>query len=80
MQAETYLFFQGQTHAHPLLMFNSQCGTWEHGIKPHNLLWHGQHLGQLLDGEFWAPNKHLNEQGHQKLANMLIAEIDRVIL
>jgi hypothetical protein len=80
VQAETYLFFQGQTHAHPLLMFNSQCGTWEHGIKPHNLLWHGQHLGQLLDGEFWAPNKHLNEQGHQKLANMLIAEIDRVIL
>ena len=82
VQAETYLFFQGQQpDVAALLMFNSQCHTLEHGIMTDNLLWQGHDLNWLLpEREFWATNGHLNEQGHQKLANMLIAEIDRVIL
>jgi len=81
VQAETYLFFQGQTTVHPMLMFNSQCCTLEHGIMPDNLLWQGHDLNWLLpDSEIWATNGHLNEQGHQKLADILIKDIDRVIL
>lgn len=81
VQAETYLFFQGQVTTHPVLMFNSQCDTYNHGINPNNLLWQGDHLSRLLpDPELWAQNGHLNEQGHQNLAKMLITEIDRVIL
>lgn len=81
VQAETYLFFQGQTTVHPMLMFNSQCHTLEHGIMTDNLLWQGHDLNWLLpEREFWATNGHLNEQGHQKLADILIQDIDRVIL
>lgn len=81
VQAETYLFFQGQASVHPLLMFNSQCGSLEHGLAPDALLWHGHDLDWLLsDSDLWAPNGHLNEAGHQRLATLLIQEIDRVIL
>ena len=81
VQAETYLFFQGQTTVHPMLMFNSQCHTLQHGIMADNLLWQGHDLNWLLpEREFWATNGHLNEQGHQKLADILIQDIDRVIL
>ena len=81
VQAETYLFFQGQTTVHPMLMFNSQCHTLEHGIMTDNLLWQGHDLNWLLpESEIWATNGHLNEQGHQKLADILIQDIDRVIL
>lgn len=81
VQAETYLFFQGQTTVHPMLMFNSQCHTLQHGIMADNLLWQGHDLNWLLpESKFWATNGHLNEQGHQKLADILIQDIDRVIL
>lgn len=81
VQAETYLFFQGQAATVPVIMFNSQCDSLEHGLEPHNLLWHGHNLDRLLPySGLWATNGHLNEQGHQKLTDLLIAEIDRVIL
>ena len=81
VQAETYLFFQGQAATVPIIMFNSQCDSLEHGLEPHNLLWHGHNLDRLLpDAELWAPGGHLNEAGHERLATLLIHEIDRVII
>jgi hypothetical protein len=79
VQAETYLFFQGQATVHAMVMFNSQCDTLEHGLEPHNLLWQGHDLNWLLpEGKFWATNGHLNEVGHERLATLLIQEIDKL--
>lgn len=82
MQAETYLFFQGQNQqVGNVVMFNSQSASLNHSIRPENLLWQGQPLDQLLpDQQFWAQQGHLNESGHEKLAALLIQEIDRVTL
>lgn len=82
VQAETYLFFQGQESAvKHLFMFNSQMQSLDHVVRPRSLLWPDRCFEDLLpQPEFWAPNGHLNEAGHERIANMLILEIDRVIL
>lgn len=82
IQAETYLFFQGQQNdVGMLLMFNSQCDSLDHGMRPKSLLWPDTNLQQLLDHEpIWAPGGHLDERGHERVANLLIREIDCAIL
>jgi hypothetical protein len=82
VQAETYLFFQGQNaDTAALFMFNSQIGNYDHGLMPESLLWQGRSFENILkDPNCFAPFGHLNESGHQRVADLLIKEIDRVIL
>lgn len=82
IQAETYLFFQAQqSRFSGLLMFNSQPFDSQHSIQPDNLLWHGTALQDLIkQPEYQAPRGHFNENGHGRISEMLIQEIDRVIL
>ena len=82
VQAETYLFFQGQQQdVAALLMFNSQSPSLAHGISPEILLWQGQELPKVVnDPRCFTEIGHLNEAGHERLAALLIQEIDRVIL
>ena len=82
IQAETYLFFQGQSsEVAALLMFNSQYPSMEHGICPEALLWQGEELPKVInDTRCFTAIGHLNEAGHERLATLLIQEIDRVKL
>lgn len=82
VQAETYLFFQGQaSDVAALLMFNSQSPSLAHKIYPESLLWQGQELTQVInDPNCFTQIGHLNEAGHERLTTLLIQEIDRVIL
>lgn len=82
IQLETYLFFQAQYHVTAgLLQFNSQHWASIHRIRPHNLLWNGDDINKVVNHQrFYAPQGHLNEQGHERLCALLIDEINRVIL
>lgn len=82
VQAETYLFFQGQcSQTAGVLMFNTQGHPARHRVCPDNLLWNGHALQDLIsEAEYQAPNGHFNEKGHLRISEMLIREIDRVIL
>lgn len=82
VQAETYLFFQGQqSQVGLVLMFNSQTASLDHTVRPKSLAWPDACLQTLLPQKhLWAPNGHLNKAGHEMAAEMLIQEIDRVIL
>lgn len=82
VQAETYLFFQGQSlDVAALLMFNSQSPSLTHAIDAKSLLWQGQELTQVInDPDCFTQIGHLNEAGHERLTMLLIQEIDRVIL
>lgn len=81
VQAETYLFFQGQTtDVAAMFMFNSQGDSFVHDLMPKCLLWQGLTFEEWLGSECFAPKRHLNEFGHKQVAENLISEIDRVIL
>lgn len=82
IQAETYLFFQGQsTQLAGMLMFNSQHFHARHRVSANNLLWQGRALKDLVTApQYQAPHGHFNEKGHEQISDMLIHEIDRVII
>lgn len=82
VQAETYLFFQGQQpNTAGLLMFNSQKWNFNHCVLPNCLLWHGQCLVEILrDSNYFKPQKHLSEIGHERVSALLIEQIDHAIL
>jgi len=80
VQAETYLFFQGQQpDVAVLLMFNSQSPSLTPAIDPKSLLWQGQELPKIVnDVRCFTEIGHLNEEGHERLAALLIHEIDKL--
>lgn len=81
VQAETYLFFQGQqSQVGGLVMFNSQTASLDHSVRPESLAWPDACLQTLVPQKhFWAPDGHLNEAGHEMVAEMLIHEIGRAM-
>lgn len=75
---QAVLFFQGQDDRN-LLQFCTLRP--EIPMSASTLIWPTQGLRDLLDRPEWlAPNGHPNQLGHQRISELLIDEINRVIL
>jgi hypothetical protein len=71
---QAVMFFEGQSHRHPVRQFNVLSPPCL--VESHTLLWPSASLiGRLTKNEI-KPRKHPNEIGHQKLANLLISQLD----
>lgn len=81
---QALLFFAGQDKRHAgLLQFKTICSDLV--VNDPTLLWPNSGLQGFFDDQinrqdFLCPMGHPNERGHQKIAELLIPEIDRVTM
>lgn len=71
---QAVMFFEGQSHRHPVRQFNilpPPCF-----FPTASMLWPSDCLAAMLTADDLKPQKHPNEIGHQKLANLLISQLD----
>ena len=71
---QAVMFFEGQTHQHSILQFNVSQQPCE--FESTSLLWPNQNVAAFLDAGDFKTGGHPNEIGHQKLASLLISQID----
>jgi hypothetical protein len=71
---QAVLFFQGQSHAHPVIQFNVLPPPCV--FDSPTLLWPDACVAGMLTADDLKPRKHPNENGHKKLANHLISQLD----
>lgn len=71
---QAVMFFQGQSYKHPVGLFNVLSPPCI--FETPGLLWPDSCLADMLAADDLKPRRHPNEIGHQKLANLLISQLD----